>query len=52
MVKVIGLEPEKLFEMIPKYRVKIDKLPKFSSHFDSVDSVVMGMQNKNSSLAG
>jgi len=43
MVKVIGLEPEKLFEKISKYRVHIDKLPKFSCHFDSVDSVYMGI---------
>jgi len=52
MVKVIGLEPEKLFEKIPKYRVQIDRLPKFSSHFDSVDSVYMGLQNKNQSIPG
>jgi len=43
MVKVIGLEPSKLFEKLPKYRVKVDKLPKFSSTFDSVDSVIMGL---------
>ena len=51
LVKVVGLEPEKLFEKIPKYKVQVGKMPKFSNTFDSIDSVMPGFHNKNS-LAG
>lgn len=50
-MKVIGLEPEKLFEKIPKYKIQIAKMPRFSNTFDSVDSVIPGMNAKNS-IAG
>ena len=40
LVKVVGLEPDKLFEKIPKYKIQVAKMPKFSNTFDSVDSVM------------
>lgn len=43
LVKVIGLEPHKLFEQIPKYKINIDRMPKFSNNFDTVDSVNLGI---------
>ena len=48
LVKVIGLEPHKLFEKIPKYKIQVDRMPKFSNNFDTVDSVIPGIQNKSS----
>lgn len=51
LVKVIGLEPDKLFDQIPKYRIQVEKMPKFSNNFDSIDSVMPGLTNKHS-LAG
>lgn len=45
---MVGLEPEKLFEKIPKYKIQVGKMPKFSNIFDSVDSVMPGLHNKNS----
>jgi len=42
-VKVIGLEPEKLFKTLDKYRVRVEKMPKFSNVFDSYESFVPGM---------
>ena len=50
LVKVVGLEPEKLFEKIPKYKIQVGKMPKFSNTFDSVDSVMPGLLNKHSIL--
>jgi hypothetical protein len=47
-VKVVGLEPDKLFEKVPKYRIQVDKIPKFSNTFDSIDSVISGLNNRNS----
>jgi hypothetical protein len=40
---VVGLEPELLFDKIPKYQIQVDKMPKFSNTFDSVDSVMPGI---------
>jgi hypothetical protein len=48
LVKVVGLEPEKLFDKISKYKVNIGKMPKFSNTFDSIESVMPGFNNKNS----
>jgi hypothetical protein len=45
---VVGLEPQKLFEKIPKYKVQVGKMPKFSNTFDSIESVMPGFNNKNS----
>jgi hypothetical protein len=42
------LEPHKLFEQMPKYKINIDRMPKFSNNFDTVDSVNLGIQNKQS----
>jgi hypothetical protein len=39
MVKLIGLQPEKLFEKVPKYRIHLEKLPQFSCDFDPIDSL-------------
>lgn len=48
LVKVIGLEPDKLFEKIPKYKIQIGKMPQFSNVFDSVDSILPASMNKQS----
>ena len=48
LVKVIGLEPEKLFEKIPKYKIQIGKMPQFSNVFDSVDSILPASMAKQS----
>ena len=39
MVKLIGLQPEKLFEKVPKYKIHLDKLPHFSCDFDPIDTL-------------
>lgn len=39
IVKVVGLEPDKLFEKVDKYRIRPDRLPKFSAHFDSLETL-------------
>jgi len=51
-VKVIGLEPDKLFDQIPKYKVQIGKMPKFSNVFDSIDSIIPGGLVNKSSIPG
>lgn len=45
LIKVIGLEPHKLFEKIPKYKVRIDKMPKFSDTFEPLDNIIPGFTN-------
>ena len=47
-MKVVGLEPDKLFERIPKYKIKIGKMPAFSNVFDSVDSILPASMAKQS----
>lgn len=42
MVKVIGLEPEKVFKSLDKYIVRVHKMPTFSNCFDSYESFVPG----------
>lgn len=46
-VKIIGLQPEKLFEKVNKYKVKTSKLPVFSSHFDTLETCGLGAATKN-----
>lgn len=42
LVRVVGLEPEKLFGQLDKYKVQVNKMPKFSNVFDSYESFVPG----------
>lgn len=46
-MKVIGLEPEKVFKSLDKYVVKVHKMPKFSNVFDSYESFVPGLGGSN-----
>ena len=46
-MKVIGLEPEKVFKSIDKYVVKVHKMPVFSNVFDSYESFVPGLGGSN-----
>jgi len=47
LVKVIGLEPEKVFKSLDKYVVKVHKMPVFSNTFDSYESYVPGLGGSN-----
>ena len=47
LVKVIGLEPEKVFKSLDKYVVKVHKMPTFSNVFDSYESFVAGLGGSN-----
>ena len=40
LVKVIGLEPEKLFASLDKYKVKVNKMPKFSNVFERAEPMM------------
>jgi hypothetical protein len=40
LVKVIGLEPEKLFTTLDKYKVQISKMPKFSNVFERAEPIM------------
>ncbi len=42
IVKVIGLEPELLFQQMAKYRVDVNKIPTFSNQFESYESFIPG----------
>lgn len=42
IVKVIGLEPEILFQQISKYKVDVSKIPTFSNQFESYESFIPG----------
>ena len=42
-MRVVGLEPEKLFGQLDKYRVQVSKMPKFSNIFDSYETFVPGL---------
>ena len=46
-VKIIGLQPEKLFEKVAKYKVRTAKLPPFSQHFDTLETCGLGAATKN-----
>jgi hypothetical protein len=48
-VKVIGLEPEKMFTSLNKYKIQIDKIPKFSNQFDRAEPILPGL---NMTVAG
>ena len=43
LVKVIGLEPEKLFENVQKYCIRGDRMPKFSNVFERAEPIVTGL---------
>ena len=47
MIKVIGLEPEKLFGKLSKYKVQVSKMPAFSNVFDSYESFIPGLCGNN-----
>jgi hypothetical protein len=47
LVKVIGLEPEKLFGKLNKYKVQVNKVPRFSNVFDSYESFIPEMGGQN-----
>lgn len=40
LVKVIGLEPEKLFASLDKYKVQVNKMPKFSNVFERAEPMM------------
>jgi hypothetical protein len=44
---VIGLEPETLFKTLDKYKVQVNKMPKFSNIFESYQSYVPGLNTNN-----
>lgn len=44
---MIGLEPEKLFSRISKYKVQVSKMPKFGNVFDSYESFIAGFGGTN-----
>ena len=44
VVKVIGLEPEQLFETLTKYKIDVNKIPVFSNTFDSYETFIPGGQ--------
>lgn len=54
LVKVIGLEPEKLFQTLDKYKISIAKLPKFSNVFERAEPIIpgLGMTVAGSLIAG
>lgn len=43
MVKMIGLDPEKLFTTVDKYRIRIDTMPRFSNVFERAEPVMPGL---------
>jgi len=47
LIKVIGLEPEKLFGTLSKYKVQVSKMPKFSNVFDNYESFIPGLGGAN-----
>jgi|688.fasta_scaffold962344_1 hypothetical protein len=47
LIKVIGLEPEKLFGKLSKYKVQVSKMPAFSNVFDSYESFIPGLCGNN-----
>ena len=51
LVKVIGLEPEKLFNSLEKYRVQVNKMPTFSNVFDSYEKFVPGLGGQHASTS-
>ena len=40
---MIGLEPEKMFTNLNKYKIQIDKMPKFSNVFDRAEPIIPGL---------
>lgn len=50
-MRVVGLEPEKLFSQLDKYRVQVNKMPKFSNIFDSYETFVPGQLSATSAAA-
>lgn len=47
LIKVIGLEPEKLFTRVDKYKVQVSRMPKFSNTFDNYESFIPGLGGSN-----
>ena len=43
LVKVIGLEPEKLLHTLDKYKVRLDRMPKFSNIFERAEPIMPGL---------
>ena len=43
LVKVIGLEPEQLLQSLDKYKVRVDKMPKFSNVFERAEPIIPGL---------
>jgi hypothetical protein len=43
LVKIIGLEPEKFFTNVDKYRICIDKMPVFSNVFERAEPLIPGL---------
>lgn len=40
---MIGLDPEKLFQTVDKYRIRIDTMPKFSNVFERAEPIIPGL---------
>jgi len=40
---MIGLEPEKLFQSLDKYKVRVDRMPKFSNVFERAEPIIPGL---------
>jgi len=43
LVKVIGLEPEKILQSLEKYKIKLNQMPKFSNVFERAEPIIPGL---------
>lgn len=40
---MIGLDPDTLFTNLDKYKIRVDKIPKFSNVFERAEPIIPGL---------